>query len=70
MLYFFKAVKPKSEQTLTLVLYKRNRRCRCVQVRSTGKIEGMVRYNDLKMEQGGHMVGDVQQGVKVPLGGM
>lgn len=35
-------------------------------VRPTGKIEGMVRYNEVKMEQGGHMVGDVQQGTKLP----
>lgn len=35
-----------------------------VKVRSTGKIEGMVRYNDAKVEQGGSMVGDVQQGIK------
>ncbi|CAM9956789.1 unnamed protein product [Sphacelaria rigidula] len=37
-----------------------------LEVRSTGKIEGMVRYNEVKMEQGGHMVGDVQQGTKLP----
>lgn len=36
----------------------------CRQVRSTGKIEGMVRHNDLKIEQGGVMVGDIQKGAK------
>ncbi|CAM9877939.1 unnamed protein product [Pylaiella littoralis] len=35
-----------------------------LEVRSTGKIEGMVRYSDAKVEQGGSMVGDIQQGVK------
>ncbi|CAN0014836.1 unnamed protein product [Scytosiphon promiscuus] len=40
-----------------------------LEVRSSGKIEGMVRYNDVKLEQGGSMVGDIQQGAK-PLGGM
>ncbi|CAM9348424.1 unnamed protein product [Ectocarpus sp. 8 AP-2014] len=33
-------------------------------VRASGKIEGMVRYNDVKLEQGGSMVGDIQQGTK------
>lgn len=35
-----------------------------LEVRSTGKIEGMVRHNDLKIEQGGVMVGDIQKGAK------
>ncbi len=40
------------------------------QVRSTGKIEGMVRYNDVRLEQGGSMVGDIQKGAKMSLGGV
>ncbi|CAB1096762.1 unnamed protein product [Ectocarpus sp. CCAP 1310/34] len=35
-----------------------------LEVRASGKIEGMVRYNDVKLEQGGSMVGDIQQGTK------
>jgi len=41
-----------------------------LQVRSTGKIEGMVRYNDVRLEQGGNMVGDIQKGAKMSLGGI
>eukprot|EP00903_Cladosiphon_okamuranus_P021426 g19695.t1 len=41
-----------------------------LEVRSSGKIEGMVRYNDVKLEQGGSMVGDIQKGTKMSLGSM
>ncbi|CAM9515920.1 unnamed protein product [Ascophyllum nodosum] len=39
-----------------------------LEVRATGKIEGMVRYNDLKMEPGGQMFGDVQKGISTRMG--